>query len=57
MSDSFQDNFDFLRKSGRAASFGCEVGSYPFFTSSQDRIQRTDIADYEGPACRDTAAP
>jgi type I restriction enzyme, S subunit len=42
--------FDFLRKTGRAASFGSAEGAFPFFTSSQELTKRTDVADCQGPA-------
>ena len=42
--------FDFLRKTGRAASFGSSEGRFPFFTSSKEVSKRTDITDCIGPA-------
>ena len=42
--------FEFLRKTGRPASFGQPEGRYPFFTSSQEISKWTDVPDCEGPA-------
>lgn len=42
--------FEFLRRTGRAASFGSQEGLYPFFTSSPEVTKKTDIRDCEGPA-------
>lgn len=42
--------FEFLPKTGRPASFGQTVGAFPFFTSSPIVSKWTDRADCEGPA-------
>lgn len=44
------NEFDFLPKTGRPASFGSPDGPFPFFTSSQEVSRRTDSADCIGPA-------
>ena len=50
MSVPFTQEFHFLPKTGRPASFGASEGSFPFFTSSQVVSKRTDAADCAGPA-------
>jgi len=50
MSVPFCNEFDFLPKTGRPASFGAPDGPFPFFTSSQEVSRRTDSADCIGPA-------
>ncbi len=50
MTAPLHQEFEFLKKTGRAASFGSFEGRYPFFTSSQKLTKRTDVADCEGPA-------
>ena len=40
------DYFDFLQKSKRPASYGKEIGNYPFFTSSPIQKKWVDDADY-----------
>ena len=42
--------FEFLRKTGRPASFGSLEGQFPFFTSSQEVSKKTDMPDCAGPA-------
>ena len=46
----FDDLFEFTRKTGRPASFGAVVGTFPFFISSQKKILSTESSDREGPA-------
>ena len=50
MNSPLNQEFEFLKKTGRPAIFGSDEGLYPFFTSSQELTKRTDIADCEGPA-------
>ena len=50
MKTTLNDEFVFLRKTGRAASFGSTEGRYSFFTSSPMTVKRTDVADCCGPA-------
>ena len=50
MMSSLGQEFEFLRKTGRAASFGSSDGQLPFFTSSQEITKRTNVSDCEGPA-------
>jgi len=44
------EEFEFMKKTGRSASFGMTNGKYPFFTSSQEISKWTDMPDLEGPA-------
>lgn len=46
----FTEYFDFAPKSKRKAGDGLEVGAYPFFVSSQNKIKRTNDPDYNGEA-------
>ena len=43
-----KDLFEFLPKSKRSASYGKEIGRYPFFTSSNTIDKFIDENDYEG---------
>jgi type I restriction enzyme S subunit len=43
----FADLFEFLPKSKRKAGDGQSIGQYPFYTSSQVTVKRTDESDYE----------
>jgi len=46
----FSELFEFLPKSKRKAGDGRESGQYPFYTSSQETIKKTDEPDYEADA-------
>lgn len=50
MNTTLTQEFDFLPKTGRPASFGQAEGRYPFFTSSAVLSKWTDSPDCEGPA-------
>lgn len=50
MITSLDREFEFLRKTGRPASFGSLEGRFPFFTSSQEVSKKTDMPDCAGPA-------
>lgn len=50
MTTTLIQEFDFLPKTGRPASFGKAEGQYPFFTSSAELSKWTDTPDCEGPA-------
>lgn len=50
MTVPLSQEFDFLPKTGRPASFGRPEGRFPFFTSSPELSKWTDKADREGPA-------
>jgi type I restriction enzyme S subunit len=41
------DFFDFLPKSNRQASYGNDIGNYPFYTSSKDLTKFCDLYDYD----------
>lgn len=46
----FTTYFDFAKKSKRKAGEGLDVGTYPFYVSSQSKIKKCNTPDYEGDA-------
>lgn len=50
MKERFDDIFKFTGRTGHPASFGDATGTFPFFTSSQEKILHTESSDREGPA-------